>query len=455
MEVRPNNTPQGPLIPGYTTLKTYEVSLTNIDNLKSTVIKNDSVIWTSGQITGLIYPTSSTQIATKQYIDDVGGLNPQGPSTAVQFNGNNIFQGSENLTWTTRGLSVIGTIQSGSSIMSGSNISGITDPTLSSQVSTKNYADLSSLKNVNQLTGAGTLTYTASQIYNGIIIRVGLTLQTNTHLTTPDTDISVRNQDTFPTATDIFTYLDSINIGPYIGFTFSFNLYNISQNGSISLIIKAPDSSIIFSPYSSTNIETNLSSPIIYGSYQLSAQCMITGVDTPEITVIITRNSLVNNIEYTPGPGVYDSQNSIYNNISENGNAVCVQATTLRTNVQSLTPMNPIYFTDTSSRTYLYSDLSRRMIIRSGFVEQISDTIINSISFLSNSFFSNGSNTGLGFEFAIQNNSLFNLGLIPSTGWTFTQTISIPSIHTGLFNVIVDTELNTCTLFVIGMFDRS
>jgi hypothetical protein len=444
--------PQGPLIPGSIMLNANQTIKGMVSDISSTGVSTTEFhsnqiniitpttatgpILQNGTLSNLPSPTTVSSAVNKQYIDTA--YNISNIQTGVQYRTGSSFNASPNLTFVEEdsigSLIVNGTIQSSSAILSLNTLTGLSNPTSESGASTKYYVDNFNKKYINQISGTGSFTYTAAQVVNGIIFRIGLVTPINSNTTF--NDIAVRNIDYFPTATQILTQLSTLGITPEIGTTFSFNLLNVNANSSVSLIIQGQSGGgVTFSPVDSP----------IYGGYQMTAKCIVTAVTTPAVLIFIEKNNFVSQQQFViPGlntplwPILYNSPGIV--------------STVYRTDVQTLLPMNPITYTDNASVTYTYNDISGRLIVRSSTVNVI-DTFVTSDTFLSNDFFTNYV-SGLGFEFAIQNISASStVSLSAASGWVLAQSVTIPAGYTGLFNLGVNSGV--LTVYLIGLFDRT
>jgi hypothetical protein len=449
MSVKPlitGGAPQGPIIPGDITLHSNQTELMDIYNMyNSDTITNKTITFSEGIVSGIaLSPITISSAVNKSYVDTLYGNKPGNPLNSVQYKIDTDFVGSSALTYEESDfvgtLTINGSITSGSSSLTGSILTGLqTPPTLDNQAATKDYVDIFPKKLVTNISSVTGVTYTAAEVVNGIIIREGITVQTNTTVTPNVGDIFVRTVDKFPTAVQIFNRLIELGINPITGTTFSFNIYNNNEpNGAASLIVQAFNNSVTFDPPDIT----------IFGSYQLSARCIVTGVSIPAILVIVDNNSYVSSIPFIT-PGLNDPQWSLLTNTNS------VRTTIVRTDVQCILPMSPKNYPEDKSITYFYSDISGKIIVRGlSLTTDITDTICSTSEFLSDSFFSSFNETGLGMEFAIQNvSSSKKIYLIGSTGWIFDENVTINPGYTGLFNITISGSV--CTLYVIGYFNRA
>lgn len=419
------------------------ILLKTTTQLNSIILTDGIATLTNGYLSNLITPTSASLPSTvvdKQYIDtqyDININTVNVPNYALIFNnGINSFAGSSNLTFTTSGLVINGTIVSGPSSLSGSTLTGLINPTTDSGALTKNYVDTFLNKAINQISSSAGATYTAAQVVNGVIIREGLIVPTNSN--TGLIDISVRNIDTFPTGTQIINQLVALGINPIIGTTFTFNIINVNANGSVSLLIQVPDSSVSFFPVENT----------IFGSYEMSCRGIVMNVTTPTILMVVDSCSYVGQqlINY----GVITPNWSLLTNGNNEG---ITSSNIFRTNIQAILPMSPVTYPSSKSVTYSFTDIASKLIIRGlNLISNVTDTFDPATTILSNSFFYNVPN-GLGTEFAIQNVSpTYSITLSNSVGVTINGTNIIPAGNTGIYNMTINNNL--IVMYCLGILTR-
>lgn len=441
--------PQGPTIPGTTNQYANETILMNVSNsvnhlrqFQSNSITNGTATLSNGILSGLDNPINANDAANKQYIDSVYGININTSANSVQYNNNNTFGGSSNLTFEIDNdlnigtLTVNGTIASGVTYIQNSKLVDIDDPTTNDTPATKEYIDLLDKKYVSTINNINSVIYTAAQVVNGIILRQGLIVPINNDTTL--TDISVINTDTFPTAQQMFTRLQQIGIFPSVGLTFTFNITNINNNSSVSLVLVPQNTSVVFFP---PNI-------IITGNSQLSARCVVTNINVPEVYVYFNELSYVGTQSFII-PGLNTPKWSM---IYKNPQGPVIK--TLRTVNQVILPMNPITYSTSDPVIYTYTDLSSKLIIRSGLTSNVSDTFESSTSFLDNDFF-NGYTSGLGMKFAIQNTSdTYSINITPGQGWTLNKAITILPGYTAYLGININKTVNSITVYTIGLLSR-
>ena len=103
-------------------------------------ITNGLIVTT--RVTGLVNPTQGSDAANKSYVDLISGSSPQGVDKSIQFNGNGLFSGSNNLTWTTstNTLSITGSL-SVTTLITTDRVTGLSSPILNSDAVNKSYVD--------------------------------------------------------------------------------------------------------------------------------------------------------------------------------------------------------------------------------------------------------------------------------------------------------------------------
>ena len=439
--------PQGPLIPGSSLLlnnQTINMYIGNTNNnsnivsqLRTNSLKvNDGPTLENGLLRNVISPVTSSSIVNKGYIDNLYVVLPAQVDHAVQFNTAGSFNGDTDLTFVVDEsigiLNINGSIVSGASSLSNGIITGLASPTNDSDAITKVYADTINKKTVTQISGSGSYTYSAAQIVNCVIFRIGLIVPINT--STTFTDIAVRNVDYLPSASSIFAQLLALGITPVVGTVSTLNLLNVNTNGSVSLVLSASTSDVIIEPESVP----------IYGGYQMSARLVVISVSPPTVLVHIDTNNYISQQTFvSPGLNV-----PLWATLLNNQGLV---STTYRTDTQMILPMNPVEYS-TIQREYTYSDIAGKLIIRN-LISNTTDTIVDITTFLDNTFFTNYT-SGLGMEFAIQNISSFTLSLGESSGWTIFGNAVIPSNKTGLFNLFINNTDKVGVIYLIGVFNR-
>lgn len=437
----PNVLPTPPLIPGSKQLNTNQTIFMKINGTNSKLISQtitDSIMTiNSGTISNVVTSSIPSSAVTKQYVDNLYASNPNGPFNSVQFRSGSSFNGDENLIYEEESnlgtLTVNGTIVSGTTQLStDGKLTGLTDPTEDSQAAIKKYVDNFNKKNVVSITNSVGVQYTASQVVNSVILRNNLIIGTN--INTGLTDISVKNIDLFPTATQILSQLETLNINPIIGTNFTFNLYNNSQ---APLILQPFNNTVTFIP---ENV-------VINGNYQLTALGIVTGVIIPSVQIFIQYVGFIN--KQTVSSGVVNPNYSLIQR--NNGGSI---TKTIRTDVRTFLPMNPTEYSSSSSKVYSYSDVMNKLIIRSGLINNTSDTFESTVNFFNQTFFENYTKD-LGTEMSIMNVSNYSLTLVPGTGWTFNDSIVILPNHTAYLLITMNKETLSNTVNLVGLFNRN
>jgi len=400
-----------------------------VGTLYSTIITDGIATIENGYISNLIEPTEDNQIATKYYVDNSsgGGGTAGGPPGSIQYNSGGVFAGTSNLTFSSPTLNINGTLTNGTITISGSQITGLVDPTLDQEAATKNYVDqsLNKLGIVNiTLEQKNMVTYTPSQIYNNI---VNLTMNNNYLDTCP--------VDSLPTGTDMQTYLGTeFTVGKT--WTTIFRGPQTSQGMFVRFI---GGDSILGNPVSPITY--------LYCGFPLPAFCVV-NYSVITLTCVVTNTS-------TPNYNAYVTSN-----------LVDITTETQITNQGILTPsigsgsvlstgsiiypmLSSPQINSSSAQTYTYANLQKTLIIRTGLTAPTSDTFVTASVMASNAAFTMGGGT---IKFWVQNPTAHNLTLLQPTGWTLQSGNSavIPAGYCGCFWVTINISVPSCILYSLG-----
>jgi len=436
------NTVKGTLIQPDVNNDNNTTDVMKVDTLYSNIITDGIATIENGFISNLIEPTNDNQIATKFYVDNSGGGGgATGPVNSLQYNVGGVFAGSANLTLSNIGLpnatmNLNGTLTNGTLTMSGSQISGLVNPTNPQEAANKNYVD-SSLNSLGVITiniGLPT-TYTPAQIYNNII-----------NFTNNNNFFLICAADSLPTGPDMSAYLGSEF---QLGKTWKTIFRAPFTDPSIPLQTNAFVRFIAGQPSDGNQII-----PITYAYFILFAsQTMaLFNNSVAEVTYVVT--------DVTPGSEAYQAfVTSYYSNvdsdaqITDRGVLTPTMATSGTNGLSTGTVIYPLLqnpsINSSSPVTYSYSNLQKMLIVRTGLTGPTSDTFDNAAIIVTSSDFLMGGGT---FKFWIQNPTLFALTLVPSVGWSF-QTGNnpvIPAGHCGVFWVSVVISPPSCIVSSLG-----
>ncbi len=432
------NTVRGPLIQSNVSNDNNTTRIMKVDTLYATTISDGIATIENGYISDLIEPTSDNEIATKYYVDNVGGGGggASGPVNSVQYNNAGSFAGSANLTLTNptsslATLNINGTLTNGTMALSGSQFSGLENPTTSQEAATKYYVDQSintlGVVSVNLQQNVN-MFYTPTQVYNNII---------NINYD-PNNILAICAPKSLPTASDMMTFLGTEFVVGKSWLTI-FAGPNTNDEIFIDFTGGIPQLGTVFSPI--TYYFCSLSLPYT------------TAINYSYITIL----SVVSDV--TPGSEQYYSYvSSILNNVTTNaqitdqgiltpsfGNGALIGTGIIIYPV----PSNPA-INSSSQVTYTYTNLKQFLIVRTGLIANTSDTFIPASIFVTDNDFSMGGGT---FRFFIQNPSGFDLSLTPSIGWSFQAGSStvIPSGYCGAFWVTVTISPAECKIRTMGI----
>jgi hypothetical protein len=427
---------KGPLIQQGINNDNNTTRLMEVDTLYANIITDGIATIENGYITNLIEPSLGDEIATKEYVDTSGGgSGSTGPNGSVQYNSSGSFAGSSNLTLTNPGLPSatlnLVTLTNGTMTLTGSQFTGLNNPTTSQEAATKNYVD----ENVNKL---GNITinleqniaylFTPAQIYNNFI---NLTID-------PNNFTGFCHLDQFPLASDVKTYLGSEFV---VGKSWT-TIFSLPSTGNILL-----------TRFISGSLDIgNIFIPITY-LYCTIALPESTGINYSKITTLsIVTNDTVGSEQY------YTYVISNFNDITTNAQITdkgvltpsFANASLLGTgSIIYPIPSSPI-INSVASIVYTYSNLKQFLIIRTGLTANTVDTFVSADVFVADDNFSMGGGT---FRFFIQNPTIHNLTLNPSTGWTIQSGNSniIPGGYCGAFWITVVVSAASCHIHTISI----
>lgn len=417
-----------------------------IISINGNIITDNVATLSNGILSNLITVSTSSEYnsyaVTKEYIDNKYIKGPGGINGSVQYNNFGSFGGYSNILYseTTNGgtLSVSSNITIVSNLTSliGSNINNIISPVSNNQAANKMYTDLSTQKKVNTINSTNSQTYLPGQIINGIILRNGLTI-----IPTTNPDISINNIDYFPSAVDIYSYLENNNFNTNIGSSFSFNLFNYNNNNApLVLFPSLSDNLTNFVSFSNNNL-------VIYDNYQLTTLIiLLSGKPNIKFSVFIKSCSFINNISFI-SPGYNDPQWALQYYLDNS-----TKINRARTNTQCILPMNPTSYPSSTSVTYSYTDIMAKLIIRGkSLTQNVTDTFETASVLYKNSFL-NGV-TNMSVEMAIQNiDPTYTITITSGSDWTYFSQIINPG-QTLLINILFTN--NSCSIFKIGLFTRN
>jgi hypothetical protein len=429
---------QAPLIQSDVNNDNNTTRIMEVDTLYANIISDGIADIENGYISNLIEPTSNNEIATKYYVDHSsgGGGGAAGPNGSVQYNDGTGFGGSANLTLTNPGLPNAtlnigggGTLTNGVMSLTGSQFSGLTNPTNSQEAATKSYVDETVSKlgviTINVVYNASTA-YTPTQVYNNIINLTEI----------PNNVTGLCAFDTFPTATDMKTFLGS----------------DFQVGKSWTTIFRAPQiSNQLFVRFIGGNPPSCILSPINY---------LLCGLPLPVFALanysVATLVSVITNI--TSGSETYYTYLTS-NFVDLTTDAQITDRGVLTPSMGSGSvlsngtviypiPANPS-INSSSPVTYTYANLQQFLIIRTGLTADTIDTFVSATDIVANSDFIMGGGT---FRFFVQNPTAFNLALSPGTGWSYQtgNTGLIPAGYCGAFWVSVTISPPSCLIYSVG-----
>jgi len=244
-------------------------------NIYSTLTTDQVATFSDGTIRNLIVPSQPQDAVSKAYV--IASSNPGGPADSVQFN-NSGFDGSANLLYdnTTTTLTINGDISLTPITISEGAITGLSDPVSDQQIATKNYVDAYSyIMTPTYIQSNSNVTYTGSQMINGIIQRNIFTSLSLLGYTVTDTTASAQQ-------------LFDATIGAVVGSTYKWKIVNDDPDSFISVerrdrfkIFVNPGTGVTFNPSSTIMIPR---------TYTLDAYIIFTSISPPAVTINVNSN---------------------------------------------------------------------------------------------------------------------------------------------------------------------
>jgi hypothetical protein len=424
-----NNAPDapGPTIPASVNFQNNFTRVLETDKILCQSLTDGQAVLSGGRLTNLNNPIMPQDAATKYYADTV--INTiAGPQDSVQYNYNNNFNGTTNLTYseTTGTIGIFSLYSKNTIIGTGTNlltissgyIQNIPVPTTQQTVISKDYVD--NFYTLNFFSSASTsVTYSAEQMTNNIITR----------------NISGTNgSDTTASSSDIITHV--INTGTYgslsSGSDFKWSVKNSHTSTSLSI---TAGTGVMFCPTTST---LN-----IYPGYEMDS-VICANPDTS------TTNLLVTSLQY------------IGSNPSNNNFLMGPRSMFTTANV---TRISESYQFDTSITTFydqnvIYAADNLSGIVHRDFDGPKEDTFGEISAFISSYSSINSPiyylfTTGA-IEVVIKNISTSgSLSLVGSSDWTMdtNSNMTVPIGKAGYFYVYVDVPNVHGYVYTIGIMD--
>jgi hypothetical protein len=315
--------------------------------------------------------------------------------------------------------------------MSGSQISGLSNPVNLNEAATKNYVDESvgqlSIISITLEQNIGII-YTPAQVYNTIAnIKFD-----------PDNILYLCPLDSMPSAADMATFLGpEFTVGK--SWLTMFRSPQQSNTLFIRMIAGSSGPGCIFSPQTYLFCGIGLpQTPLINYSVStiLSVVTNVTSGSEQYYSYVISDVNDVTVDAQITGEGILTPS---YGNGSLLGTGSIIYPI----------PVNPT-INNTGSIAYTYANLKQFLIIRTGLTGPTSDTFVSAAIFVTSSDFAMGGGT---FRFFIQNPTGFNLTLLSSSGWSFQAGNSnvIPAGCCGAFWVTVTISPASCLVRTISI----
>lgn len=374
----------------------------NYDNNYSYKLRNSETIinnltdgiatFSNGTITNLVNPINLQDAVTKEFVDNLVNVAP--PVNSIQYN-DLTFAGSSNLTYDGSNMTVNGIIEVGNNLtISGSTISGLSNPLISNAIANKEYVDSFSKNITNTFISSDVdVIYTTEQMVNGFILR---------NTTTPES-YNLQLNDTTASALDIINYLDN----PSVGYTFKWSIMNSnaarSDGGNYEeirdgvIVNITPGTGVSFYPNNSFNIRRN---------YILDTYVVIDDIITPSITIYINRCAY-------SGLNLYFAPSTPVSYLSQVVDFSTDNSTQIRGNIFWNSTDNLI---NSNNYSYTNDDIKNKLVIREPTA-------------ISNDIFGPDINPNyLNQIMIIQNPSIYNINITGQTDiWNLVpSTITIP-----------------------------
>jgi hypothetical protein len=397
----------------------------------------DGVATLSGGVfSNLVDPVNDTDIATKNYVDDVGGLAAGGVNTSVQYNAGgspNKFGGDTKFVFdkdTTTLTSVI--ITDGTSTLTGGILSDLNEPTLPKEGSTKNYVDNSNKTSTTAITTPSQAIYSASQMTNGVIFRSGTGAFPDPF---PFTDTTAE-------ASDIIDLIP----GAIVGSIAYFGLY-----------FETTEYPYLFTITGGTGVTVVPDKINLWNKDMLTAKLIITSLSPSAVTLHVDNVGHIDEVTYSDNDpnwiSLISKKTTTSSNLLLKNISIGVDNEPL--GVEVLYPMSPIILTN-QDHIYTFEEISKRLILRKNLTGPTIDRIESITDFITDDIFNIGKLTGQGIEFSIQNvDTTYEITFTDTPGWTIESGLIIYPGETGLFNIIVDSSIPTGSLYKIGIFSRN
>ena len=425
--------------------------------ITSSIFTDGTAILSGGTLSNLNFPTLSTDVATMEYVTSlpITTVNQISlPDRSVQFNNGNVsnpgFAGSVSLTVSTSGsfnvnnrVSIIGTDPTLLPIVIYNGlINNIVDPINVSDVANKNYVQsitTSDLSNNNTST-----TLLPAQIYNNILRR------------TINVTGFVNIQDILPSTADIITYIGlgstastGSTTGHYTTFSFIYN-YIGPYNNSVSLFAGINNNIITNGNYLNLNTSLNVITVPVNSVVSFTSILSPTGY-TSSTSPTYSTNFYINNLQT-----LYSDNNE---QITSNGlrlqNFYSIPGKYKTYSSFIILPLSVTTVNSDSPHTYTFSELKGLLVTRNMTVD-VTDLITIPATILASSEFTTVLGSG-SIKFTIQNISANTLTLdLSSSSWSGSgQTPVIGPNKNGFFLIKFNKNSGTCTLYTIGIYNRS